>query len=104
MKATFRIAGEMYEFVEVEVDLPDSIIDDLEKIAGTRDALKRVLAPRPINELPPKEWDMMLENQLQGKTNHTELIARMSPAQRKHYNDNKRAINRINSWAKKLTE
>ena len=81
-----------YEFVEVEFEETES---GLEGMHDLYHRIKERFRPKPINELPAKEWDTFLVNQFDGVPNHTETIERMSPAQKKAYNDNKRALNRI---------
>lgn len=86
----------MYAFVEVTTEMPDDT--NWGQIRFERDGLTAALAPLPVNELPPKEWDKFLENWLLGEPNHTETIEKMSPQQRKLYNDLKRAKNRLKDY------
>lgn len=44
--------------------------------------------------LPEKEFDLFIENQVSGKTNHLETYQKMSPEQQKFVQINKRAIKR----------
>ncbi len=51
--------------------------------------------------LSPKEFDELIENQLSGKGNHTDLVEKMSEEQKQHYQINKRAIARLNYQSRK---
>lgn len=96
MKVTFRISpGPQYEYVEIERELEDGA--SYTRIAEVYAEIGEAFKPRPINELPPKEWDTFLENWLLGESNHTETIEKLSPVQKATYNVLKRAKSRINS-------
>lgn len=99
MKVTFRIPGEMYEYVEVEREFGD--MANAGDIAEYREYIREGLRPKPINEMPAKEWDTFIQNWLEGKPNHTESITKLSPAQSKFYNDLKRAKSRAEAEVKR---
>lgn len=48
-----------------------------------------------------KEFDKFIQNQLAGIPNHTMWLERMTQEQYRHYQINKRAIQRLNYQAKK---
>jgi hypothetical protein len=88
-RATVRIATDMYEFIELEVnDTPEAIFDAYRR-------MKRLnISSGGITD---KEFDQFIENQLSGKTNLLETYNKMSTTQQSIVQINKRAIKRINA-------
>ena len=100
MKITYRIPGEMYEYVEVEREFVDTV--SAETIAENRDVLRQALAPKPINELPAKDMDVFIENIIAcNMKNHTETWELMSPVQREWAKRIDRAVTRLSARAKR---
>lgn len=100
MKLTIRIPGEMYSFDEVELEVP-ATKDAPMILKEWADDVRAAFAPKPINEMPAKDFDVFVENMLMGVPNHTETLEKLSPAQKTCHNTIKRALNRIK--AKGLT-
>ncbi len=84
----------MYAYVEIETELkilnpsPEQIADEYNRFS---DAFK----PKPINEMPKKEFDAYIENQLLGNGKNGEEYYKMSPAQQECAQTIKRALKRL---------
>ncbi len=95
MKITHRIATEMYEFVEVSIEASDEM--SAERIEIAHRELKDAFKPKPINQLPEKEWRIFLEKVMLNEPNHIDQYEKCSPEQKKTINEIKKTLKRLES-------
>lgn len=85
MKVTLHIPTEQYGFVALELEVgakPISLERESESVANLYQIYANAFKPKPINELPTKEWNRILDKYLDGGGITEEEHASLSRQQR----------------------
>ena len=89
MKAKIRVATDMYEFIEAEVD------GEPADIFGSYRELKKLCLP--ASGLPERDFNHFIDNMLLGEQNTMADYEQMSERQKEHVQIVKKGIKRIKS-------
>lgn len=93
MKITYRISTAMYEYVEIEEE--PQLGKTADQVRETYDGFVRAFAPKPINQLPDKEYNIFIDAMLLNEANHIDTWEKLSNKQKEIAQILKRALKRI---------
>jgi len=89
MKFILHIPTEQYGFIEADLEATQA------SVAAIYQTIKDEFRPKPLNELPKKEWRKELIELLLGGSAKVELHEKMSPKQKELYHEIELALAQI---------